>query len=373
MISRSCLSIRTYAVCRRTSGSRILHPNRRRLTTPTKTTTPSSSASSPKPSSSVGKPQQQQQQQTTSPVTTTSFFIGTLAGACGSLAGMGGGFVMIPLMTSKRLLGLTQHQAHGTSLFAVTATSIAGALSYGTGGGGSTSSSSSSSNTSSSTNNSDSGSNNNSSSSSDGGNVDVTAATAIAICGMMTARAGALATSRISEVALKKALGVFMLCVAPLTLPSTKEYIVGLKGWKDRNNTSNNNDGDNDIMPTTPELSLSRLAVPGMIGCCSGFLAGVFGVGGGAVVVPALTITTEMNHYQALGTSLCAMVPTAIVGTVTHYQKGNVIMKVAPGLAAGAFAGAYLGGKIAQSIPETQLKYGFSGVMVVLGLQALLK
>lgn len=44
--------------------------------------------------------------------------IGSLAGVCGSLVGLGGGFVMIPMMTS--FLRLSQHQAHGTSLFAVT-------------------------------------------------------------------------------------------------------------------------------------------------------------------------------------------------------------------------------------------------------------
>jgi hypothetical protein len=58
-----------------------------------------------------------------------AFCIGSCAGFLGSLAGMGGGFVMIPLMTS-RLLQLSQHQAHGTSLFAVATTGAAGALSY---------------------------------------------------------------------------------------------------------------------------------------------------------------------------------------------------------------------------------------------------
>ncbi len=66
-----------------------------------------------------------------------SFSIGTLAGLLGSLAGMGGGFVMIPLMTAARSslwrggLGVSQHQAHGTSLFAVGTTGLAGALGYG--------------------------------------------------------------------------------------------------------------------------------------------------------------------------------------------------------------------------------------------------
>jgi hypothetical protein len=60
-----------------------------------------------------------------------SFSIGSLAGLLGSLAGMGGGFVMIPMMTASRGLRLTQHQAHGTSLFAVGSTGLFGALAYG--------------------------------------------------------------------------------------------------------------------------------------------------------------------------------------------------------------------------------------------------
>jgi uncharacterized protein len=93
----------------------------------------------------------------------------------------------------------------------------------------------------------------------------------------------------------------------------------------------------------------------------------------GAVVVPALSLTMDMDHYEALGTSLCAMVLPAVVGTATHYGRGNVVMGVAPGLALGAFAGAYLGGRLALSIPEDNLKYGFSGLMVALGLRTLLK
>jgi len=62
----------------------------------------------------------------------------------------------------------------------------------------------------------------------------------------------------------------------------------------------------------------------------------------------------------------------AIVGTVIHISKGNVAMRVAPGLALGAFTGAYFGGKLGLTIPEQQLKYGFSATMVVLGLRTLL-
>jgi len=147
-----------------------------------------------------------------------------------------------------------------------------------------------------------------------------------------------------------------MLLVAP-TIPA-KEYLISTK---------------EEPQKAVETSFVRRYIVPAGIGCCSGFLAGVFGVGGGAIVVPALSLFTDMNHYQALGTSLCAMVPTAIVGTATHMSKGTVAMRVAPALAVGAFAGAYCGGKLGLTIPEQQLKYGFSGTMVVLGLRTLLK
>ena len=110
-----------------------------------------------------------------------------------------------------------------------------------------------------------------------------------------------------------------------------------------------------------------------MIGIGSGFLAGLFGVGGGAIVVPALTLATDMTHYQALGTSLCAMALPAMVGTGTHYMKGNVSMRVAPALATGAFLGGFLGGKLGLKTNEDALRWVFSGLMVVLGARTLLK
>lgn len=258
-----------------------------------------------------------------------AFAIGSLAGVCGSLAGMGGGFVMIPLMTSTRLLNLSQHQAHGTSLFAVAATGVAGALGY-------------------------------------QGQVQYDAAAAIAACGIVTAGLGASVTTRISAPHLKRALGVFMIMVAPLV--PLKAYLhqdddLKLPTIKSPDTTT-----------TTPEKSWTqRLGPPAMIGLGSGFLAGLFGVGGGAVVVPMLTLCTDLNHYQALGTSLCAMAFPAISGTLTHYQKGNVAMRVAPALALGAFCGGYLGGRLGLQVDETSLRWGFSGLMVTLGLKTLVR
>jgi len=265
-----------------------------------------------------------------------SFTIGSFAGLLGSLAGMGGGFVMIPLMTSK-ILRLTQHQAHGTSLFAVAATGMAGALGYGF-----------------------------------ADVVDIDSAAGLALGGMITARLGAGATSKLSPQALKRALGIFMILVSPV-LPA-KQYIAdNFGGINDGTETTQNaiQKESNDSY----EERLTKVLPIACIGLGSGFLAGMFGVGGGAVVVPALTIATDMNHYQALGTSLCAMSLPAIVGTVTHFQKGNVIGRVAVPLAFGSFLGAYFGGRsvVGLNVPEEPMRYGFSALMFGLGTKTLLK
>ena len=264
--------------------------------------------------------------------TIKSFSIGSLAGLLGSLAGMGGGFVMIPLMTS--ILRLSQHSAHGTSLFAVTATGIAGALGYGL-----------------------------------NDVVDIDSALALAAAGMITARLGAATSSKMSGTALRKALGIFMICVAPIV--PAKSYISHTYGGSE--------DGDVKIskMKKSDEIknksTMQRLLPPAIIGLASGFTAGLFGVGGGAVVVPALTVATDMTHYEALGTSLLAMALPAVVGTFAHYQKGNVALRVAFPLSAGAFFGAYAGGKLGLSIPEDKLRYAFSALMLTLGTRTLMK
>lgn len=251
-----------------------------------------------------------------------SFGIGTVAGTMGSLAGMGGGFVMIPMMTG--LLKLTQHQAHGTSLFAVMTTGLAGAVSY-------------------------------------GDQVDYPSAAAIALTGIFSARLGAKATSVMSEKALKQALGVLMLVMAP-AVPA-KKYIMEKYATKD----------SSDETLKEEKSMVEQLAPSAAIGMFSGFLAGVFGVGGGVIVVPALAVFTDMNHVQCLATSLAAMCLPAAAGTYAHYTAGNVAMRVAPFLAAGAFTGAYVGGQVAVKTDEATLQWGFSGLLTVLGLRTLLK
>lgn len=296
-----------------------------------------------------------------------SFSIGSFGGILGSLAGMGGGFVMIPLMTAARQasskgvlnsfwkggLGLKQHQAHGTSLFAVGTTGLAGALGYGIKSGDDESTSDDVIEVDDEKANDSTQQQNKSS-----GMVEVDTAIALAATAMVTARYGALASAHLSEKALQKALGAFMCFVAPL-VPG-KSYLEEMFADNTANSTK----------PTQQTSQLERLLPASVIGMFSGFLAGMFGVGGGTVVVPALVLSTDMPYHSALGTSLCAMVLPAVSGVYTHAKKGNVNWRVAPFLAMGSFLGAYFGGRdIAMHCPEEYLRWGFSCLMMVLGVR----
>lgn len=296
--------------------------------------------------------------------------IGSLAGMLGSLAGMGGGFVMIPMMTAatqrigyRRLisgLGLSQHQAHGTSLFAVGSTGLFGALAYGI-----------RVETEDEDNEDRMHNNNNSNISKQQGLVELNVAIALTVTAMITARFGAIASSMLSERALKKMLGGFMLFVAPL-VPG-KKYINSFGNDVDTDTTIEHNiKSQAELLDNrredTSSPSMERLLPASFIGMFSGFLAGMFGVGGGAIVVPALALSTDMSHHAALGTSLCAMVLPAMVGVWTHAKRGNVAWRVAPALAVGSAIGAYVGGKeVGLNLEEDVLRGGFGVLMLVLG------
>ena len=99
----------------------------------------------------------------------------------------------------------------------------------------------------------------------------------------------------------------------------------------------------------------------GSIGAVTGFMAGLFGVGGGSITVPALSLTTGMDHYTALGTSMTAFVLPSLVGTLQHYRQGNVVFAAAIPLACGTFLGSFVGGKhLAPNVDEEFLRLSFS-------------
>ena len=99
-----------------------------------------------------------------------------------------------------------------------------------------------------------------------------------------------------------------------------------------------------------------------------GLFAGVFGVGGGLVMIPLLLWWTDMDQRRANATSLMAITPAAIVGAISYGVGGVFEWLPALFVAAGSITGAQLGARILARIPLVPLKWGFIVFISVSGV-----
>lgn len=110
-------------------------------------------------------------------------------------------------------------------------------------------------------------------------------------------------------------------------------------------------------------------------GLAAGFLSGTIGIGGGLLFVPTMTVGFRLSQAVAQGTSLIAIVPTAIVGGFTHLREGNVLVRPALWMGGGGVVGALIGALVAVEVPGPVLARVWGAFLVFsayrLGLQAL--
>jgi uncharacterized protein len=106
-----------------------------------------------------------------------------------------------------------------------------------------------------------------------------------------------------------------------------------------------------------------------VIGALAGVLAGLLGVGGGVLFVPALTIFLGLSQVDAEATSLLAIMPMALVGAWRQHRYGNVRLRDGAILGAAAIPGAVTGVAIVNLVPERVVKIAFAGLMLVIAAQ----
>ncbi len=109
------------------------------------------------------------------------------------------------------------------------------------------------------------------------------------------------------------------------------------------------------------EHPLSRVVA---IGVGAGLLSGMFGVGGGILVVPALVMLLRFDQRLANGTSLGAVLPISVASLVTYWSHDNVDWWMAMWLAIGALGGAVLGTKWIHVLPRRVLGYLFAAMLI---------
>jgi uncharacterized protein len=105
------------------------------------------------------------------------------------------------------------------------------------------------------------------------------------------------------------------------------------------------------------------------IGLAGGVLAGLFGVGGGIVFVPTLTLGLGLTQLHAEASSLLAILPTAVVGTWRQLRYGNVDLRVAAIVGIASIAGVQGGVALAESLPEGLLRRLFGGLLLATAVQ----
>lgn len=101
-----------------------------------------------------------------------------------------------------------------------------------------------------------------------------------------------------------------------------------------------------------------------LIGLAAGILAGLVGVGGGIIIVPALVYFFGMDQHTAQGTSLAVLLPpVGLFAFLQYYRAGHVDVKVAALIVVGLLIGGWVGGGWAQQLSGPGLRKGFAVLM----------
>ncbi len=106
-----------------------------------------------------------------------------------------------------------------------------------------------------------------------------------------------------------------------------------------------------------------------VIGLVAGVLAGLFGVGGGILFVPTLTLGLGLTQLHAEASSLLAIIPTVVAGTWRQLSYGNVRWRPALVIGIAAIGGVEGGVALAEALPEHALRRLFGALMIVVAAQ----
>ena len=235
-----------------------------------------------------------------------SLVVGLLAGILAGMFGVGGGFLMVPLYVIW--MGLDQRRSHATSLAAVLPIAVAGAIGYST-----------------------------------SGYVDWHAVATLLAGSFFGALYG---VKLLSQVSLK----FLQLGFAALLYLSAMRLI-----WS-----------------STPHQLLdgpAAIVFLVIVGFFAGVMSGLFGVGGGIVMVPALIIASGMDSLTARGTSLAVIVGSAISGTVANLRKGNIDVAFALLTGLAGIPATFIGVYLSQQVPQRLALILFSLILIAIATQ----
>lgn len=233
--------------------------------------------------------------------------LGLAAGSAGGLIGVGGGIVMVPVLT---LWGLGQKRAQGTSLAVIVAIVPVAIASYYL-----------------------------------LGNIDFRFALPLALGGAVGGWFGSHLAQRFSNQVLSRFFGAFLVLVALRML-----FMTGLAAGE-----------------AECDLMALELLKAGLLGLLAGAVAGFFGVGGGIVFVPTGVLLAGLAQAVAQGSSFTAMLPTTLAGTLAYKEKREIAWELVWWLIPAALVGVAIGSYCADIVPGPQLRVVFACFLLYTG------
>lgn len=109
------------------------------------------------------------------------------------------------------------------------------------------------------------------------------------------------------------------------------------------------------------------------LGLVTGLVNGLFGSGGGTIIVPALVIFLGLEDYKAHATAISIILPLSIISTIVYFINKTISFKVAIMVMLGGLLGSYIGAKILNKIPLNILRKIFGSVIIYTAIRMIWK
>jgi len=109
------------------------------------------------------------------------------------------------------------------------------------------------------------------------------------------------------------------------------------------------------------------------LGFVTGLVNGVFGSGGGTIIVPALVLFLGLKDYKAHATAISIILPITIISTIIYFFNDTIPLKLSFLVMLGGLIGSYIGAKILNKIPTNILRKVFGGVIIYTAIRMIWK
>lgn len=256
-------------------------------------------------------------------------FIGIFAGACGSLVGLGGGFIVVPAL-ALLFPGMVPAHFSGTSMAMLLFNSISSTVTYAR-----------------------------------QKRIDYAAAIWFAVAAIPGSITGAFVAEHISGKAFFVGFGVFLILISLFLMFKPKNPV---------------------RLPLAPTVHRSFLDASGqkfefsyhrptgvVISFFVGFLSSLLGIGGGSLLVPTMTLLLAFPPHIAVATSMFNIFLSSIVGVSTHWYLGNIDWMKVLFLAPGAIIGGQIGARLAKRIPAQIMLRVLACMLILVALRLITK